>query len=149
MINKTIIKLVSLGAAVLFICSLSASADPTEEKQPAIQTVSVNTEEITRTNEELPLNHDASMGERGDVEDLPLPENDELIIAPNPNDQENLVAPNPGADGDVFILETGAEAQETQTKEQPTIPLIGFPVFVACVFLGLLGVVFIYGKRQG
>jgi len=149
MINKKIIKLVSLGAAVLFICSLSASANPTEEKQAEIQTVSVDAEEVTRTNEELPLNHDASKGERGNVEDLELPENDELIIAPNPNDDENLVAPNPGADGDVFILETGAEAGDTQTKEETPQALIGFPVFAACVFLGLLGVVFIYGKHQG
>ena len=147
MIHKTIIKLISLGAMILFVCSLSASADTTEEKQGEIQITSVDAETGKQTTEKLPLDHDASNGERGDLEKGDLPENEELIIAPNP-DEQNLIAPAPGTDGDVFILDSESAAQEKQSEKDNT-PLIGFPLFAACVFIGLLGIVYIYGKRQG
>jgi hypothetical protein len=161
MTTKKVIKLISLGAAVLMFVSLSVSADPTNEEREAY-----DGKNIERLYDDLPANEDPLIAPTPETDNLVAPEpgaegdvfileNDNLVrpdedaegdvfILEDEENPDNLVAPETGAKGDVFIL----DSQDTdEGKEESN--LLRFSVFTVCVAIGLLGCVYLYGKRQG
>ena len=136
-------KLILPGAALLILATLSVSADPIEEEHQDISTVSID-----RPTEELPLDQDASKGER-DYDDMGLPPGEEdLIICPYEGDEyENLISPAPGAEGDVFILDTIGADLSAEQDETKSSNLMAFPPLMIALFLAFIGIVVIVGKK--
>jgi hypothetical protein len=141
-------KLIIIGAVVLTIMTMTVSADESNETTPEIRTVSVDNPDecIITPNQEI-IDHDTSEGERDDIEIEPYSENEELIIAPNPEDA-NLIAPSPDTNGEVFILDTGNQ-MPLDSESKTSLPIFSFPLVLVCVSLGLIGCIYLYGKRQG
>jgi len=153
MTSRKGMKLILIGAAALLVASITVTADETEEGIPEIVTTSVDapTEDtLTRTTDEG-IEHDATIGERGDV-DVEYPPGDEepLLILPGPEDEsyENLVAPAPGAEGDVFILDyTSSEASGEKGASESSNSILTFPPLVIGLFVGFIGLLLVVGKK--
>ena len=139
-------KVILFGAAVLLIAGITVSADEIEERIPEIETTSVeNPDDLIIAPNPATIEHDALKGERGDIENEPGSEED-LIIAPY--DQEELIiSPNPDANNETFILDSGSEMTD-DSEMKITTASFGIPVLIACAFIGLIGGIYIYKKKQ-
>ena len=139
-------KVILFGAAVLLIAGITVSADEIEERIPEIETTSVeNPDDLIIAPNPTTIEHDALKGERGDIENEPGWEED-LIIAPY--DQEELIiSPNPDANNETFILDSGSEMTD-DSEMKITTASFGIPVLIACAFIGLIGGIYIYKKKQ-
>jgi len=139
-------KVILFGAAVLLIAGITVSADEIEERIPEIETTSVeNPDDLIIAPNPATIEHDALKGERGDIENEPGSEED-LIIAPY-NQEEVIISPNPDANNETFILDSGSEMTD-DSEMKITTASFGIPVLIACAFIGLIGGIYIYKKKQ-
>lgn len=130
-------KTILIGAAViLLVATINASADR-ENEEPTLMVTSVEadttTDNPTITHyQEEPTLYDADSEEKE-------------VRADTLEQEEKLgITPIAGADEDILV-DTGFQAESENSHD--VFP-ISFPVFTAFVFLGLLGCIIIYGKKQ-
>lgn len=154
MTSKKSMKLILIGAAALLLTSITVTADETDEGIPEIVTTSVDApseDTLTRTTEE-DIDHDATVGERGDVDpEYPPSDEEPLLILEGPEDEtnENLIAPAPDAEGDVFILDyTSSEATGEKTLSQSDDSILTFPPLVIGLFVAFIGLLLVMGKKS-
>ena len=136
--------LLLFGAAVLMLFVINVSAD---EEIPLIHTASVedDLEQIEEPIDETPMMQDESEGERGNLENLPAQENEDILIVPY-TDEDNLIAPVSGTEEDVFILDAGSQIEaESQVKSTDTP--FNFPVVLSLLCIGTIALLYIGSKR--
>ena len=140
-------KVILFGAAVLLIAVINVSADEIEERIPEIETTSIeNSEDLIIAPNPNTIDHDAWKGERGDFEDHPIVEDENILISPYTGDN-TLVTSESDAEGEVLIL--GADGQSnTENKVKSTTTPFNFPAALTLSCAGIIGLLYIASKRQ-
>ena len=140
-------KVILFGAAVLLIAGITVSADEINERIPDIETTSIeNPDDLIIAPNPNIIDHDASKGERGDLEDHPILEDEDILDSPLTG-YDNLVAPDSDAEGDAFILGTVGQ-WESDNQVQSNAAPFSFPAVLTLSCVGIIGLLYIVSKRQ-
>ena len=138
-------KYILFGTAIFLLAAMNVTANETDEDLQEIRTTSVDegNDHLIAPN---PLNHNASEGERGDIEIEEDLEYEQLVIAPNPN-EGNLISPGTDTNIESFILDAGNQ-MNSDAEIKSTSPPFNFPLVLILVSVGLISCIYIHARRQ-
>ncbi|MFH1013504.1 MAG: hypothetical protein V1769_03225 [Thermoplasmatota archaeon] len=143
--SRKTMKILMIGAAVIYLATIAVCADGTTDETPGSDETSLTEDiRIVPTSYDI-LEHEESSEERtgGDEED----EFEEMLILPATDSYENLISPGPDTEGSEFNLyhtSIGASSQKTSFSSNN---LFTFPPLMIGIFGIILGFLFIFGKR--
>ncbi len=143
--SKKTMKILMIGAVVIYLATIAVCADETNDEIPGNdETTLTEDTSIVPTSYDI-LEHEESLEERtgGDEED----ESEEMLILPATDSYENLISPGPDTEGDEFNIDHTSMSASSQKTSFSSNNLFTFPPLMIGIFGIILGFLFIFGKR--